>query len=379
MMEHYVDRLEGIYHQELFTDKVKLVYEEINIKFPSIERISLALYDKECDSLKTYTHHSKAENTLSNYQAKLSESKSLKKLADSGKPRIINDLSIYDLVQKRHAIEIKELGYHSSYTYPIYNRGVFYGFIFVNSTQKNTFLEPVLEIILPLIHLIASFTIIELNSIKALMATIDTAIDIFHHRDPETGQHLARMARFSRLIASEVAGQYNLSDEVIEHIYLFAPLHDVGKIAIPDSILFKPIELTTTEFELMKTHTTKGLEIINKILKNYNLHSMEHTDILRNIVKSHHEKMDGSGYPDNLKANEIPIESRIICVADIFDALTSKRSYKNAWSIDDAFTELEQIAGTALDADCVYALVNNRKAIEQIQALFVDDDIEVSY
>lgn len=378
-MEHYVDKLEKIYHQKLFTDKVKIVYEEINSKFPSIERISLALYDKEYDTLKTYTHHSKAKNPLSNYQSKLSDSESLGEIVKSGKPRIVNDLSIYDLVQKHHAIEIKKQDYKSSYTYPICNKGNFYGFIFVNSTQKNTFLESVLEIILPLIHLIASFTIIELNAIKALIATIDTIIELTHFRDPETGQHLARMARYSRLIAMKVADQYNLSDEVIEHIYLFAPLHDVGKIAIPDNILFKPLQLTKPEFELMKTHTTKGLEIINKILKNCSLEDMEHTPVLRNIVKSHHEKIDGSGYPDGLKENKIPVEAKIVCVADIFDALTSDRSYKDAWSIDDSFAELERLASTVLDTDCVNALLNNRDAIEQIQKLFVDDDISSAH
>lgn len=100
-MEHYVDRLERIYHQELFTDKLKLVYEEINSKVPSIERISLSLYDKECDTLKTYTHRSKAENPLSNYQAKLSDSESLQAIVKSGRPRIVDDMSIFDVVKKR--------------------------------------------------------------------------------------------------------------------------------------------------------------------------------------------------------------------------------------------------------------------------------------
>jgi HD-GYP domain-containing protein (c-di-GMP phosphodiesterase class II) len=377
-MEHYVDRLERIYHQELFTDKLKLVYEEINSKVPSIERISLSLYDKECDTLKTYTHHSKAENPLSNYQAKLSDSESLQEIAKSGQPRIVNDMSIYEFVKKRHAVEIKTQGYQSSYTYPIFNKGNFYGFIFVNSTSLNTFNETILENILPLVHLIAAFTIIELSAIKVLTATVHTAVELTHRRDSETGQHLARMARYSRLIAMDVAEKYDLSDEVTEHIYLFAPLHDVGKISIPDEILFKPLQLTGAEFELMKTHTTTGLDIINKILKNYHLDNMQYTDVLRNIVKHHHEKMDGSGYPDGLVADDIPIEARIVCVADIFDALTSERPYKKAWPIKDAFDELERLKGKELDADCINALINNREVIEQIQDLFVDDAVNAA-
>ena len=372
-MQHYTDRLETIFHQELFTDKLKLVYEEINTNFPDIKRVALALYDQEFDILKTYTHHGDIENSLSNYQSKLSDSASLQKIKETGQARIINDLSIFDHIQKHHTIKIKSQGFKSSYTYPIFDKTQFYGFIFINSTSKNTFTHKVLEKITPLIHLIASFTIVEINTVKALSATIKTTLELTHHRDPETGQHLARMARYSRLIAMKVAPLYNISDEMVEHIYLFAPLHDVGKIAIPDKILFKPVKLTKTEFQLMKTHTTKGLEIVNNILKNYQLDNFQHIEVLKNIVKYHHEKTDGSGYPDGLTADEIPVEAKIVAVADIFDALTSNRPYKAAWSNQEAFAEIEQMKGKQLDAKCVEALIDSLENIEQIQSIFVDE------
>lgn len=373
LMEHYIDRLEGVFERNLVTDKLKLVYNEINTNISSIERIALALYDKKCDTLKTYTYHSDTDNPLSNYQSKLSESESLQQIVKSGHSRVINDLAIFDDIKKRHTIEIKNLGFKSSYTYPICNQGVFYGFIFVNSRHTNAFTSSVLERISPLIHLIAAFTMMELNAIKLLTATVNTALEMTHHRDPETGQHLARMARYSRLIAKELADKYNISDELIEHIYLFAPLHDVGKIAIPDNILLKPDKLTPQEFEIMKTHTKKGVEIINNTLKNYHLENMLYTDVLRNIIEHHHEKIDGSGYPNGLLDRDIPIEAKIVCIADIFDALTSDRPYKDAWTNDKAFAELERLKDTELDVDGVNAILNNRVAIERIQLLFQDN------
>jgi HD-GYP domain-containing protein (c-di-GMP phosphodiesterase class II) len=164
-----------------------------------------------------------------------------------------------------------------------------------------------------------------------------------------------------------------LTDEYIEHILMFAPIHDIGKISIPDYILLKPGKLTKEEWNIMKTHADKGREMIDTLLKNFGLEDFHHVDILRNIAQYHHEAMNGSGYPLGLKGNEIPIESRIVAVADVFDALTSRRPYKHAWTNSDAFTGLYRLAGSKLDLDCVKALSRCRDQIEAIQAHFRED------
>ncbi len=371
-MPLYDDKLKQITREELISNKLRLIYDEINSKFNNIERISLSLYDLECDALTTYIHCTNNADPISHYQTRLSDSKSLKKVAETGEPRIINDTSVFDSVNKYHAKQIKKFGYKSSYTYPIYNKSQFYGFIFINSVQLNAFTNNVLEKMSPLIHLLAALTVIEFSIINSLTSTVKTALVMSHHRDPETGEHLDRMARYSQLIAMEIAQKHNLDDEKIGHIYLFSPLHDVGKIAIPDKILLKPGKLSFDEFEVMKTHSLKGLDIINTILKNYQLDGMLHTDILRNIIKYHHEKINGKGYPNGLKADEFPIEAKIIAVADVFDALVSKRPYKEAWTIEQAFDELKRLRNVELDADCVDAMLKNRQAIERIQSLFID-------
>ncbi|MDH5765343.1 MAG: HD domain-containing protein [Gammaproteobacteria bacterium] len=374
-MAKFEDQLKGISQREFISEKMSLVFHELNKKFNFIDRISIALYDNQCDTLTTYIHCSKDASPLNHYQAKLGDSKSLQQIACSGEPRIINDMSVYDTVKKHHSIQIKKGGFKSSYTYPIYNRGLFYGFIFINSGQLNAFSDEVLAVMSPLAHLIAAFTIIEFSDIQTLTATVTTALEMTHQRDPETGEHLSRMARYSRLIALEVASKYQMDDEAIEHIFLFAPLHDVGKISIPDSILLKPGRLDETEFEQMKSHCARGLEIINKILSNYKLDHRPHINILKNIVRHHHEKINGSGYPDGLAGNAIPIEARIVAVADVFDALTSKRPYKEAWSNQNAYAELERLSGEELDEDCVNALLKDKHEIEQIQLRFQEDYI----
>jgi HD-GYP domain-containing protein (c-di-GMP phosphodiesterase class II) len=159
---------------------------------------------------------------------------------------------------------------------------------------------------------------------------------------------------------------------MLEHIFLFSPLHDIGKISIPDNILLKPGKLTDEEFDVMKTHTSTGGEIIDQMLKNLGLDDLPHADILRNIVRYHHESMNGSGY-QGLREDEIPIEARIVAVADVFDALTSARPYKEAWSNDRAFEFISSMAGSKFDKDCVAAMIDGRAEVEATQGKFRED------
>jgi HD-GYP domain-containing protein (c-di-GMP phosphodiesterase class II) len=152
-------------------------------------------------------------------------------------------------------------------------------------------------------------------------------------------------------------------------------MHDVGKIGIPDNILRKPSKLNAAEFDIMKTHPAKGREIIDSVLENFGLGAFGHTNILRNIAEYHHEAVDGSGYPNGLKGDEIPIEARISAVADVFDALTSRRSYKAPWSNEDAYVMLQQMSNSKLDRDCVEALINNADKVLEIQQRFLDNDL----
>jgi len=154
---------------------------------------------------------------------------------------------------------------------------------------------------------------------------------------------------------------------------MFSPLHDIGKIGIPDNILLKPGKLNGAEKNIMDTHVTIGREIIDELLEDFGLSNIDYKDMLRNIAEHHHEKMNGNGYPDGQKGEDIPLEARIVAVADIFDALTSVRPYKKAWSNEEAINKLNELAGEVLDKNCVNALICNLDEVEKIQQQFTEN------
>ncbi len=369
----HTDTLEALNQSQPLSSKLHFVHETINQRHPFIERLAVAVYDPKTDLLKTFLHSSNGETPLSNYQAKLSESRSLCDILELGKPRVINDLSIFEQTDKEHSQRLLAQGYQASYTLPMYHNDELFGFIFFNASKKGVFSGEVLHDLDLFGHLISLTVVQELSQLHTLNAAVKTARDMTHHRDNETGTHLDRISRYSRLIAETLAPHYGFSDEYVEQIFIFSPLHDIGKIAIPDGILLKPGKLDPDEYEIMKTHTLKGREIIDGMLEHFSINNLDHNDILRNIAQYHHEKLDGSGYPEGLQEEEIPIEARIIAVADIFDALTSKRPYKEAWDNEKAFALLQEMAGGTLDAECVNALLKHREQVEQIQQHFRED------
>ncbi|MCK5640342.1 MAG: HD domain-containing protein [Gammaproteobacteria bacterium] len=354
-------------------EKLIAAHESVQKYAPFIARIALALYDPKTRILKTYMHSSGEDNPLENYQTIIDNAPSLKEIFDRGKSRVINNMLTFEDSNKKHHQRLGRQGYAASYTMPMFNNGEFFGFLFFNSYEKEVFDEIILEKIDLHGHMITLMVINELNSIQTLTAAIKTSGHITHHRDPETGSHLDRMSRYSRLIAETLADKYHLDDSYIEHIFMFAPLHDIGKIAIPDNILLKPGKLTEEEMVIMRGHVQKGKVIIDNLLENFGLKNIDHIDTLRNITFSHHETVNGRGYPEGKAGDDIPLEARIIAVADIFDALTSRRPYKEAWSNEEAFSTLRKMADEELDRDCVEALLSHSEAIEEIQKKFKEN------
>src|SRR5690606_8420280 len=141
----------------------------------------------------------------------------------------------------------------------------------------------------------------------------------------------------------------------------------------PDSILLKPGPLSDSERKIMNTHARRGREMIDEIVANFGLDGIAHIDIMRNIAEIQHEAVNAGGDPCGSIKSDSPHEARIVAVADIFDALTSRRPYKEAWSNDRAFDTLKQLAGEKLDVDCVNALIEHRTEIERIQCQFSED------
>ena len=182
-------------------------------------------------------------------------------------------------------------------------------------------------------------------------------------RDPETHEHIVRMSYYSRLIAVEMG----LSEADAELVLLASPLHDVGKLGVPDRILHKPGPLTPAEFEVMKQHTVIGAEILGQ----------SNSPILQagaEIALAHHERVDGSGYPKGLAGENIPLFGRIVAVADAFDALTSARPYKEAWTVDSAVAYIREHAGSHFDRICVEAFLGRMDEVKALRAQHPDPD-----
>lgn len=180
-------------------------------------------------------------------------------------------------------------------------------------------------------------------------------------RDPETGAHIQRMANYSQVIAANLGLDAKAQKLILEA----APMHDVGKIGIPDYILLKPGRLTPEEFEIMKGHARLGHELLKG----------SGSEILRagaEVALSHHEKFDGSGYPNGLAGNDIPLFGRIVAVADVFDALTSERPYKKAWTLEDARSFLLDGRGSHFDPDCVGAMLAGWDLVLEIHLNYQD-------
>ena len=371
MSEHH-DALEQLNKHLSLTEKLVAAHKSLNIVYPFVARIAVTLYDPETKVLKTYLNSSDDDNPLEHYQTLIDDAPSLKKLLDEGRPRVINNMLTFD-DGSEHTRRIGRGGYVASYTLPMFNDGVFFGFIFFNSIEKDVFTEHVLSQIDVYGHMISLMIINDFSAVKTLTAAIKTTGHITHCRDPETGSHLDRMSRYSVVIANAIAEKYDLNDEYIEHIFMFSPLHDIGKIAIPDNVLLNPNRLAKSEMEVMKTHSRRGREMIDDLIKNFGLQTIEHVDVLRNIAEYHHEAVNGTGYPDGKIQDEIPLEARIVAVADVFDALTSRRPYKEAWSNELAITKLQELAGEKLDKDCVKALLDNMDEVVKIQKQFVEN------
>lgn len=329
----------------------------------AVDRLAVVVYDPSSDTLETFLSAGDDPPTLSNYQARLADVPSLRVLATQRQVRVIGDLRDSPTEPSRHLLAA---GFHSSYTLPIFHEDRLFGFIFCNSRERGFFTLPVLGQLEPILRLFALIVIDELRVAHTLEAAAETVRYLTSHRDCETGAHLGRMASYSRLIARALATTLDLSDEYIEYLFLFAPLHDIGKIAIPDSILLKPAALTAEEYDLMKSHTVKGREMADFLIHEFHLDHLTHIGVMRNIVLSHHEAYDGSGYPAGLVGEAIPLEARIVAVADVLDALASQRPYKPAWPLDITLAELKRIAGKKLDPQCVEALVAHRGEIEAI-------------
>lgn len=203
--------------------------------------------------------------------------------------------------------------------------------------------------------------------LNAQKATVIALADLAEHKDEDTGDHVRRIEVMTEAVARKLLEQKAFADELdelfIEQIGLASILHDVGKVAIPDNILQKPARLTPDEWEIMKTHAAAGARILESARKL--VPGRNYLSLASEIASCHHEKYDGTGYPKGLQGVEIPLSARITTVADVFDALVSRRPYKDPWPVDEAYAYLREHSGTFFDPVIVDAFIATRQQHEK--------------
>ena len=216
-------------------------------------------------------------------------------------------------------------------------------------------------------------------SLETRDLTIFAMAKLAESRDSETGAHLERVRHYSRILAEHLAGipkfAKRVTPEFVKLIFQTSPLHDIGKVAIPDRVLLKPGKLTADEFELMKTHTTHGAKTLEAALLAYP--RAKYLRMAVDIAASHHERYDGSGYPAGLVGDEIPLSARIVAIADVYDALTSKRVYKDAFDADTTHKIIVEGRGRHFDPDIVDAFLHCEERMAAIRTQFAEPEPEL--
>ena len=207
--------------------------------------------------------------------------------------------------------------------------------------------------------------------LKDLLSIVTEGLaDLTESRDPETRQHLVRMSSYAQIIARQLYRKKSFAEEIddafINNIRVTAPMHDIGKISVPDSILLKPGKLTDEEFKIMKTHASEGGDVLNRIHLRFERYNLSYFSMAANIANYHQEKYNGRGYPAGISGTDIPLSARISAIADVFDALTSKRPYKEAFSLEKSYSIIKESSGSHFDPIIVDAFFEAQTEIEEV-------------
>lgn len=351
------------------------LHHRLLVSEPDIDRISFALYDKDNEFLKTYADSTFHGVELMHYEFPLSELPALKQCALSGEWRHIDDIPLELTPVYPHTKWLIEQGFRSSLAIPVYHDEDFIGFIFLNSCQSHFFSEVKNCMLKPYIEILRFVISSEYDLVHTLLESAKQINANSPEHWQESHEHRERISRFAKVIALEVAPVYALDDETIENISQFSKCHDIGKLTVPASVLAKPSELAADEREQLNGHVEKGVEIINHIIDEMGAPNHPCISVLKEIVAYHHEFLDGSGYPYGLSHNDIPVPARIITVANVFDALTSHRPYKQAWSVPFALLELEKmVLAGKLDKYCVNALRYHQQYLKKVIEAYPEPD-----
>jgi HD-GYP domain-containing protein (c-di-GMP phosphodiesterase class II) len=371
-INHLISLIENINNNSSFMETLDFINTTFSSFIP-YNYIGIALINEENHVLEA--SYGVSDETIIGLPGNIKGSRwriddtSLGKLIETGEARIINDLEEYTAGRemKPYNKVLLEAGIRASITLPLKVSGRPVGVIFFSSSRKNVYHTGHLNFLKTLMNSVAiSFhQNIVINDI--LYSSTLALAKLAEARDEDTGEHLIRMKSYAKLIG-ELLYESNSTEEVtlefIEMLERFSPLHDIGKVGISDKILLKPGKLTREEFEEMKRHAVYGAEVLKTAEQNMGNTGKSWFGIGVEIAEGHHERWDGSGYPYGKKGKEIPLSARIVAIADVFDALTSRRPYKEPYDLNTAFAILLEGKGKHFDPEIIDLFMKNKDKIE---------------
>lgn len=298
-------------------------------------------------------------------------STSLENIITNGTPRVINDLEKHTENKDADYNKILlEAGIKSSISLPLKVNEKPIGIIFFSNVKRNIYKDEHIEFLKTLSNSIAISLNKNIFIDEMLYSTLLALTKMAEARDEDTADHLDRMTAYSMKLTEFLFRDNLYCDQLtisfIKGIERFSPMHDIGKVGIKDGILLKPGKLTTYEYEEMKKHVAYGADVLRTAESNIakQKHSMFKMGI--EIVEGHHEKWDGSGYPFKKKGYEIPLSARIVAVADVFDALTSKRPYKEAYGFEQSINYINEGSGHHFDPAIIDSLNNHKNELYEL-------------
>lgn len=342
--------------------------------------IGVALIEDDGSTIKACygtggKYHKNLPKRLLGYKADL-KTTSLYEIVTTGRERIINNLEeyLYGKPVKEYNRILLEEGIRSSITFPLNNNGKTSGIIFFSSNAINVYRKEHVDFLRTLANSIVLSLEKSIFVDDMIVGSIQALARLAEQRDPETGEHIQRIKTYSRIIAellSKTPQYRNIIDiDYINDIERFSPLHDIGKVGIRDDILLKPGKLTREEFEIMKFHTVYGAWVLKASEENIQKKGRSIFKIGIEIAESHHERWDGTGYPYGRSKEGIPLSARIVAVADVLDALTSKRPYKEPFTFEDSCNTIIADRAKHFDPDIIDVFEKHTKEFKDAYDLF---------
>lgn len=361
----------------LMEDAMEILFHRLSQRM-NVDRLGIAFVDYQEEKLiAEYGVHVDGQIRLGpGFEAPFS-STSLHELLKTKQTRLTPDIEqALALKPASRALSLlKEEGIQSNAILPILINQTVFGFLFLSSKQKNYFNEQHLAFMTKLLIEIKGLLNRAYFSKLVFSKMTESFAQLVDKKDNSTGDHIHRMVQYSVLLARALKNQspkegYEIDEKLILEIERQASSHDIGKIGVPDSILKKDGKLTSEEWVIMREHPVIGANVFKDLREGLKIFDPDFYRVAEDITRYHHERWDGSGYPEGLSGIRIPLVARIVAIADVFDAISSKRVYKDAYDLDTTFEMMEESKGTHLDPHLVDLFLDEKERITQIYSLY---------